>query len=103
MLTSKYRVVFVALFICFYIGILIVKILVFYKINGNLKGFTPFLNIVIDEPKSSDIISALNATIFNSEFYTIYIFNKNDYLEIKKYFLTRKNINIDKIRKEYFF
>ena len=101
MLTSKYIVVFVALFICFYIGILIVKILVFYKINGNLKGFTLFLNIVIDEPKSPDIKSALNATIFNSEFYTIYIFNKNDYLEIKKYFLTRKNINIDKIRKEY--
>lgn len=101
MLTSKYIVVFVALFICFYIGILIVKILVFYKINGNLKGFTPFLNIVIDKPKSPDIKSALNATIFNSEFYTIYIFNKNDYLEIKKYFLTRKNINIDNIKKSY--
>ena len=95
------KLAFIALFIYFYIGILIVKILVFYKINGNLKGFTPFLNIVIDEPKSPDIKSAVNATIFNSEFYTIYIFNKNDYLEIKKYFLTRKNINIDKIRKEY--
>ena len=78
------KLAFIALFICFYIGILIVKILVFYKLNGNLKGFTPFLNIVIDEPKSPDIKSAVNATIFNSEFYTIYIFNKNDYLEIKK-------------------
>lgn len=100
-IVGEYTIVLIMLFICFYIGILIVKILVFYKINENLKGFTPFLSIIVDKPKSPDIKSAVNATIFNSQYYSIYILNKNDYLKIKKYFLIRKNINIDKIRKEY--
>ncbi|MBQ3675084.1 MAG: hypothetical protein II923_05795 [Campylobacter sp.] len=93
------KLAFIALFICFYIGILIVKILVFYKLNGNLKGFTPFLNIVIDMPKTTGSQSGLNKSL-NAEYYMIYMADMDKYLEIKKYFLTRKNINIDKIRKE---
>ena len=102
MVTSNYMATFIILLICFYLGILILKILVFYKINSSLKGFTSFLNIVIDLPKSPDIKSAINATVFNAEYYMIYIVDINRYFEIKKYFLARKNIKIDKIRKEYF-
>ncbi|MBR2156757.1 MAG: hypothetical protein IJ923_01640, partial [Campylobacter sp.] len=80
MLTSKYIVVFITLFICFYIGILIVKILVFYKINGNLEGFTPFLNIVIDMPKTTGSQSGLNKSL-NAEYYMIYMADMDKYLE----------------------
>ncbi|MDA3047197.1 hypothetical protein [Campylobacter sp. JMF_08 NE1] len=89
------------LFIVFYfLANIFLKGCFYMIVKRNLKDFTPFFSIIVDEPQKNGW--AYNINVLRGKFYMVCIFDKKDYLEIKKWFLDKKNINIDYIQKKYF-
>ncbi|MDA3052759.1 hypothetical protein OFO01_04745 [Campylobacter sp. JMF_01 NE2] len=87
------------IFLCFLTNIFL-KVCFYLIIKKSLKDFTIFPVIIIDEPQRNGW--AYNINVLRGKFYMVCIFDKKDYLEIKKWFLDKKNINIDYIQKKYF-
>ncbi|MDA3042581.1 MULTISPECIES: hypothetical protein [unclassified Campylobacter] len=79
---------------------LFLKICFYLIVKKNLKNFTAFPIIIIDEPQRNGWAYATGK--LRGKFYMVCIFDKKDYLEIKQWFLDKKNINIDNIEKLYF-
>ena len=87
------------IFLCFYI--LFFKVIAQIIFGKNLRDFKFFNTICVAEP----IIPKGYITggrILAQRYYLIYYFDKKTYDEIKTYFLDRKRIDIDKVRKDYF-
>ncbi|NLK66571.1 MAG: hypothetical protein GX282_03755 [Campylobacteraceae bacterium] len=93
---------FCAMVILFmYIYMMIFKLTTHILFSKNLKDFRFFNTICVDEP----IIPRgyiTDGRILSQRYYLIYYFNEKTHQEIKTYFLDRKNIDIDKVRKDYF-
>ena len=93
---------FVVLFVIFmYLGNIIIKIFFQLATQGNLSGFTPFPAIIIDEPHYPNVKFVTYYHALCKKYFIIFIFDKDKYAEIKTYFLDRKNINIDEVKKYY--
>ena len=76
-----------------------IKKAVFFRLNNNFSNFTPFPALcVADELRVEPYVSH---TIQFGRYYLVYVFSENDYKKLKSWFLTRKNINIDNIKKSY--
>ena len=69
-------------------------------IKRTLKDFTYFPAIIIDEPQRNGWV--YRGSHLRGKFFMICNFDNKDYLEIKRWFLDIKNINIDNIEKKYF-
>lgn len=85
---------------CYIFGNIIVKIYLHFKLNGNLKYFTIFPNIIVDYPKSEKGPIGYVGTGLTGKNFLIHIVNNEQYYEIKKYFL-QQGINIDNLPKIY--
>ena len=93
----------VVLFVIFiYLGNIIIKIFFQLGTQGNLSGFTPFPAIIIDEPHYPNVKFVTYYHALCKKYFIIFIFDKDKYAEIRTYFLDRKNIDIDKVKKYYF-
>ena len=86
--------------VCYFFANIFLKACFHLIIKRNLKDFTPFFSIIVDEPQRNGW--AYNINVLRGKFYMVCIFDKKDYLEIKQWFLDKKNINIDYIEKTYF-
>lgn len=87
------------IFLCFYI--LFFKVIAQIIFGKNLRDFKFFNTICVAEPiVPKGYIT--DGKILAQRYYLIYYFDKKTYDEIKTYFLDRKRIDIDKIRKDYF-
>lgn len=85
--------------LCFYI--LFFKVIAQIIFGKNLRDFKFFNTICVAEPiVSKGYIT--DGKILAQRYYLIYYFDKKTYDEIKTYFLDRKRIDIDKVRKDYF-
>ena len=98
----------VAISFLWFLGFLIFGVLGFilanfilYIIIGkkNDRFFTIFPRIAIAPPH---IMSYGGGNLTPSKYYSLIIFNKSKYAEVKEYFLNLHNINIDNIEKIYF-
>jgi len=78
------------------------KLCFYIFLNRNLKYFRLFPIIIIDEPLYPNCFLSSEAYILAGKYYYVYIFNEDQYKEIKTYFLDRKNIDIDEVKKYYF-
>ena len=78
------------------------KLSFYIFLNGKLKYFRVFPIIIIDKPLYPNYFISSGAYIFAGKYYYVYIFNEDIYSEIRSYFLDRKNIDIDDIKKSYF-
>ena len=93
----------VVLFVIFiYLGNIIIKIFFQLGTQGNLSGFTPFPAIIIDEPHYPNVKFVTYYHALCKKYFIIFIFDKDKYAEIRTYFLDRKNIDIDEVKKYYF-
>ena len=63
-------------------------------------NFLQFPALIIDEPQKNGW--AYNLNVLRGKFYMVCIFDKQEYDDIKQWFLDKKNINIDYIEKTYF-
>ncbi|MBO7476240.1 MAG: hypothetical protein J6T36_04870, partial [Campylobacter sp.] len=87
------------IFLCFFINIFL-KVCFYLIIKKSLKDFTIFPAIIIDEAQRNGYSYKVGK--LRGKFYMVCIFDKKDYLEIKQWFLDKKNINLDNIDKLYF-
>ena len=100
-----YFIIFMALL--YAIGWTLAWLLALYKIFsqlllvGSLKRFTLFPSIIVDYPIYPKYF-LYNGIILAGEYFMFQIFSDDEYQEIKTYFLDRKNIDIDKVKKYYF-
>ena len=92
--------IFYLFMICF--SNMLFKLCFYIFLNRNLKYFRLFPIIIIDEPLYPNYFLSSEAYILAGKYYYVYIFNEDQYKEIKTYFLDRKNIDIDEVKKYYF-
>lgn len=84
-----------------YVYMIIFKAITQIIFGKNLRDFKFFNTICVAEPiVPKGYIT--DGKILAQRYYLIYYFDKKTYDEIKTYFLDRKRIDIDKIRKDYF-
>lgn len=89
------------LFIPLYISNLIFKFCTHIIVGGKIQDFKVFPFIIIADPQY-DRNTAPQTMIISGKYFLIYTKNKQDYSDIKEYFLQTSNINIDFIKKHYF-
>lgn len=83
------------------LGHIIYKVVWWLVINKSLKNFRLFncINVLICE--FYDNKAGMNFFMFEDKYGLIHTFNEKDYSDLREYFLTTKNINIDYIQKSY--
>ena len=83
------------------LGHIIYRVVWWLVINKSLKNFRLFncINVLICE--FYDDKTGMNFFMFEDKYGLIHTFNEKDYSDLREYFLTTKNINIDYIQKSY--
>ena len=95
-----YKFLFIFFIFCIFIGNIIFKFTLLFIINGSLRHFRIFPIVIIAEPQYPNHF-LYAGTLVAGSYYFLYIYNNQIYYDIKNWFLTRKNINIDNIKKSY--
>ncbi|MBQ9291688.1 MAG: hypothetical protein IJ211_00305 [Campylobacter sp.] len=97
--------IFVPIFIIFPlflpIGKRIYEICWCMAINKSFKNFNSFNSIYALICEFYDSSSGMNFFMFEDKYGLINTFNRKDYYDLREYFLTTKNINIDYLKKNY--
>ena len=91
-------------FISFVLGNYLTKIILAFLLSkvGD-RYISMYQAIIIDKPffKDLNVLPKMFKIHQPARYYIIITFSKSEYMQIKNWFLTRKNINIDNIKKSY--
>lgn len=91
---------FIGFWIFGFIGLILANFILYIIIGKkNDRFFTIFPRIAIAPPH---IMSYGGGNLTPPKYYSLIIFNKSKYIEVKEYFLNLHNINIDNLEKIYF-
>lgn len=89
-------------FVLAYFYMFLLKVVSYMLITKSLKNFKLFNTILVDDPfRPKKYIG--DTKILMNRYYLIYYFDEKSYMELKSYFLNKRNIEIDNIKKYYLF